>query len=171
MVKSAWVWIMIEARPGGIPRVMPKNCRRNWPAKRKRPAAMRAPQGTGGRASHRAGTAATRKRSAVSWGGDTTSRAIRVATNARPQITATSSARTTWTPDMPLDHSIKAPAMDKLRPASVDSGEFSHSAFPGGGPHGTAESQDRSHPLSPHPRWGASHHPGRRSSRTRAPIA
>src|SRR6266542_3296097 len=92
---------------------------------------VRARQGTGGRASHSAGTAAMRKRSAVSWGGDTASSAIRVATNARPQITATSSARTTWRPDMPLDHSTKPPAMDKLRPRSVDSGDFSHSAFPG----------------------------------------
>src|SRR6266542_1662834 len=91
---------------------------------------VRARQGTGGRASHSAGTAAMRKRSAVSWGGDTASSAIRVATNARPQITATSSARTTWRPDMPLDHSTKTPAMDKLRPRSVDSGDFSHSAFP-----------------------------------------
>jgi hypothetical protein len=29
MVKSAWLWPTIEARPGGIPEAIPKNCRRN----------------------------------------------------------------------------------------------------------------------------------------------
>ena len=48
--------------------------------------------GMGGRGRH-AGTAATRKRTAASAGGENESSPIRVATKARPQRTATSTAR------------------------------------------------------------------------------
>jgi len=43
-----------------------------------------------------AGTAAIRNRSAVSCGGEKLSSPIFVATNARPQMTTTSSASATW---------------------------------------------------------------------------
>jgi hypothetical protein len=29
MVKSAWLWTMTEARPGGVPWAIPKNWKRN----------------------------------------------------------------------------------------------------------------------------------------------
>ncbi len=56
-----------------------------------RPIGTRRRQGTRGRASTSAGAAAMRKRSAVSWGGEKSSSAQRVATKARPQMTTTAS--------------------------------------------------------------------------------
>src|SRR2546425_10200997 len=75
---------------------MAKNWSRNWPAKSGAPVATRADQESGGRGRNRAGTAAIRNLSAVSWGGEKLSSPILVATKASPQMTATSSARATW---------------------------------------------------------------------------
>jgi len=92
IVKNAWVWTTIEARPGGMPFAMAKNCIRNWPAKRVRPSGTRARHARG-RAHQIAGVAAIRNLSVVSWGGEKLSRPTRVTTNANPQMTATSTAR------------------------------------------------------------------------------
>src|SRR5882672_5199092 len=51
---------------------------------------------SGGRGSTTTGTAALRKRSAVSWAGEKLSSPSLVATKANPQMMTTSSARTTW---------------------------------------------------------------------------
>src|SRR2546428_9397817 len=75
---------------------MAKNWSRNWPAKSVAPIATRADHESGGRGRNRAGTAAIRNLSAVSWGGEKLSSPILVATKASPQMTVTSSARTTW---------------------------------------------------------------------------
>src|SRR2546426_7652479 len=75
---------------------MAKNWSRNWPAKSVAPIATRADHESGGRGRNRAGTAAIRNLSAVSWGGEKMSSPILVATKASPQMTVTSSARTTW---------------------------------------------------------------------------
>ena len=95
IVNSAWVWMRSEARPGGKPLAIAKNCRRNWPAKRVAPIAMSRGQPTEGRGSASAGTAAIRNRNAVRVGGEKLSSASRVATNARPQMMTTSSASAT----------------------------------------------------------------------------
>ena len=96
IVKSAWVWTSSEASPGGRPLAMAKNCSRNWPAKSVAPIAIRLGQASAGRGSISAGTAAIKNRSAVSCGGEKLSSASFVATNARPQMTTTSSASATW---------------------------------------------------------------------------
>src|SRR2546425_10350930 len=75
---------------------MAKNWSRNWPAKSVAPSATRVDHESGGRGRNRAGTAAIRNLSAVSWGGEKLSSPILVATKASPQMTVTSSARTTW---------------------------------------------------------------------------
>src|SRR5439155_1087105 len=95
IVKIACVWTTIAARPGGMPLAIPKNWKRNCPVKSVRPTATSARHGTGGRVRTTAGTAATRNRAAASCGADSASRPSFVATNARPQMTATSSARPT----------------------------------------------------------------------------
>src|SRR2546425_7755543 len=75
---------------------MAKNWSRNWPAKSVAPSATRVDHESGGRGRNRAGTAAIRNLSAVSWGGEKLSSPILVATKASPQMTVTSSATTTW---------------------------------------------------------------------------
>src|SRR5262245_6262141 len=95
IVNSAWVWTSSDASPGGRLSAIAKNCRRNWPAKSVAPIAIRRDHATGGRGSTSAGTAAIAKRSAVSAGGEKLSSARPVATNASPQMTATSSASAT----------------------------------------------------------------------------
>src|SRR5919109_1950327 len=86
---------MMEASPGGMPAAIPKNWNRNWPANSVRPTAAIAAHGARGRATKSTGAAAIAKRATASCGGESSSSPIRVATKARPQSTATSSARRT----------------------------------------------------------------------------
>src|ERR1700730_11700392 len=74
---------------------MPKNWKRNCPAKRVSPIAPSRGQETGGRARDRAGSEAMRNRSAASWGGEKDASPILVAMKATPQITTTRRARQT----------------------------------------------------------------------------
>src|SRR6266851_1921595 len=95
MVNKACVWTTIEASPGGMPWAMPKNWKRNCPAKRLSPIAPRSGQETGGRARNRAGSEAMRNRRAASSGGEKDASPILVAMKATPQITTTRRARKT----------------------------------------------------------------------------
>jgi hypothetical protein len=95
IVKSACVWTSSDARPGGRPLAIAKNWSRNWPVKSVSPTAISFGHGSRGRGRTSAGTAAIRKRRAVSWGGEKLSRAIRVATKPSPQMTTTRSVRAT----------------------------------------------------------------------------
>src|SRR5712692_5505812 len=74
---------------------MPKNWKRNCPAKRVSPIVPRSGQETGGRARNRAGSEAMTKRRAASSGGEKEASPILVAMKATPQITTTRTARKT----------------------------------------------------------------------------
>src|SRR5438034_10141409 len=74
---------------------MPKNWKRNCPAKRVSPIAPRSGQETAGRARNRAGSEAMRNRSAASSGGEKDASPILVAMKATPQITTTRRVRQT----------------------------------------------------------------------------
>src|SRR2546430_16988139 len=76
---------------------------------------MRRGHESAGRGSTRAGTAAIRNRNAVSWGGEKLSSPIFVATNARPQMTTTSSASETC-------ERLRAPALAQDGAAIVAGG-------------------------------------------------
>src|SRR5947209_14172437 len=74
---------------------MPKNWKRNCPAKRVRPIAPRSGQETTGRARNRAGSEAMRNRRVASSGGEKDASPILVAMKATPQITTTRRVRQT----------------------------------------------------------------------------
>ena len=94
-VNSAWLCTITLARPTGTPCAIPQDWARNWPRNSQKLMEIRIGQETFGRRTNRHGTAAMAKRSVVISAGDSSSSAHRLATNARPQITATRTARQT----------------------------------------------------------------------------
>ena len=92
IVNSAWLCTMTLERPTGTPSAMAKACARNWPRNSVELIAISSDQDSFGLRTNRHGTAAIAKRSAVISSGENSSSAIRLATNASPQITATMTA-------------------------------------------------------------------------------
>src|SRR5262245_49787302 len=95
MVNSAWLCTITLDRPTGTPWAMAKACARNWPRNSVKLMPIRRGHDTSGLRRNRQGIAAMAKRSVVISSGENSSSAIRLATNASPQITATRMARTT----------------------------------------------------------------------------
>src|SRR5437879_2604365 len=95
IVNSAWLCTITLDRPTGTPWAMAKAWARNWPRNSVKLIAIRSGQETSGFLTNRHGTAAIAKRSVVISSGENSSSAIRLATKARPQITATRTARQT----------------------------------------------------------------------------
>src|SRR5712672_596494 len=92
MVNSAWLCTITLESPTGTPCAIPKACARNWPRNSVKLIAISTGQETLGLRTNRHGSAAIAKRSVVISSGENSSSAIRLATNARPQITATRTA-------------------------------------------------------------------------------
>src|SRR5882757_6439164 len=92
MVNSAWLCTITLESPTGTPCAIPKACARNWPRNSVKLIAISTGQETLGLRINRHGSAAIAKRSVVISSGENSSSAIRLATNARPQITATRTA-------------------------------------------------------------------------------
>ena len=93
IVNSAWLCTITLASPTGTPCAMPKACARNWPRNSVALMAISNGHDTSGLRTNRHGTAAMAKRIVVISVGGSSSSASRLATNARPQITATRTAR------------------------------------------------------------------------------
>src|SRR5579864_5220156 len=92
IVNTAWPCTITLVSPGGTPWAMPKACGRNWPRNSVKLIAIRSRHQTFGLRTTRHGVAAIAKRSAVISDGDSSSSAIRLATKASPQMTATMTA-------------------------------------------------------------------------------
>src|SRR6266702_763489 len=92
MVNSAWLCTITLVSPTGTPCAIATDCARNWPRNSVALIAIDSGQETFGLRTNRHGTAAIAKRSAVISSGGNSSSAIRLATNASPQITATKTA-------------------------------------------------------------------------------
>src|SRR6266702_4584449 len=95
MVNSAWLCTITAVSPTGTPWAMAMDCDRNWPRNSVALIATRSGQETLGLRTNRHGTAAMAKRSVVINSGENSSSAIRLATKASPQITATMTAMPT----------------------------------------------------------------------------
>ena len=95
MVNSAWLCTITLERPTGTPWAMAKACARNWPRNSVKLIEASTPHETFGRATNRQGKAAMEKRSVVISSGENSFSAMRLATKASPQITATSTAMQT----------------------------------------------------------------------------
>src|SRR5437660_6924947 len=92
MVNSAWLCTITLDNPTGTPWAIAKACARNWPRNSEKLMAISSGQDTSGLRTNRQGSAAIAKRSVVISSGENSSSAIRLATNASPQITATRTA-------------------------------------------------------------------------------
>src|SRR6266702_7968768 len=95
MVNSAWLCTITLVSPTGTPCAIATDCARNWPRNSVALMAIDSGQETFGLRTNRHGTAAMAKRSAVISSGGNSSSAIRLATKASPQITATMTAMPT----------------------------------------------------------------------------
>ena len=95
MVNSAWLCTITLERPTGTPCAMAKAWARNWPRNSVKLIETSTPHETFGRATNRHGKAAMEKRSVVISSGENSFSAMRLATKASPQITATSTAMQT----------------------------------------------------------------------------
>ena len=95
MVNSAWLCTITLERPTGTPWAMAKAWARNWPRNSVKLIEASTPHETFGRGTKRHGNAAMAKRSVVISSGENSLSAIRLATKASPQITATSTAMQT----------------------------------------------------------------------------
>ena len=95
MVNSAWLCTITLERPTGTPCAMAKAWARNWPRNSVKLIAIKSGQETAGFFTNRQGSAAIAKRSVVISSGENSLSAIRLATKASPQITATSTAMQT----------------------------------------------------------------------------
>ncbi len=95
MVNSAWLCTITLVSPTGTPCAMAMDCARNWPRNSVKLIANSSGQETLGLRRNRHGTAAMAKRSVVINSGENSLSAIRLATNASPQITATRTAMQT----------------------------------------------------------------------------
>src|SRR5665213_2341138 len=95
IVNNAWLCTMTLESPTGTPSAMAKAWARNWPRNSVKLIAIRSGQETPGLRTKRHGSAAMAKRSVVISSGENSSSAIRLATKAKPQITATVTARLT----------------------------------------------------------------------------
>src|SRR5947207_13636731 len=92
MVNSAWLCTITLDNPTGTPWAIAKACARNWPRNSEKLMAISSGQDRSGLRTNRQGMAAMAKRSVVISSGENSSSAIRLATNASPQITATRTA-------------------------------------------------------------------------------
>src|SRR5436305_10139535 len=95
MVNSAWLCTITLERPTGTPCAMAKACARNWPRNSVKLIAINSGQETSGFRMNRHGNAAIAKRSVVISSSENSLSAIRLATKASPQITATRTAMQT----------------------------------------------------------------------------
>src|ERR1700738_1101610 len=95
MVNSAWLCTITLVKPTGTPWAMAMDCDRNGPRTSVELIATKSGQETFGLRTNRHGRAAMAKRSAVISSGENSSSAIRLATDASPQITGTLTAMPT----------------------------------------------------------------------------
>jgi hypothetical protein len=95
IVNSAWLCTITLERPTGTPCAMANACDRNWPRNSVKLIAINSGHETSGFFTNRHGTAAIAKRSVVISSGENSLSAIRLATKASPQITATRTAMQT----------------------------------------------------------------------------
>ena len=94
-VNSAWLCTITLVRPTGTLCAMAQDCARNCPRNSVLEIAISTVQETFGRRTNRHGTAAIAKRIAVINAGESSFSASLLATNPRPQVTATVTARKT----------------------------------------------------------------------------
>ena len=81
-MKNTCIWMTSDESPAGIPSLRPRNSRPNWQTPIAKPYATTSRHGiAGGRTKNTIGTAASRKRTAASVNGGTSTSATLIGTN------------------------------------------------------------------------------------------